>query len=215
MNQRAGQARGFFNRIGRRWDELRTEAFGTTFAMEAFIALLPREWTVADIGTGTGHLLPALSSHFAKVIAIEPAEVMLECARQRATGESLSNVELRNGDLTKLPADDECVDLAIAVLVLHHVPNPNEALAEMARVVRPGARVLIVEQESHENQAFYERMQDHWWGFDPKDLERRLVGTGFERVSCRRLLTAASDEGSPDSPSLFVLTGFRNGCDET
>lgn len=211
VNQRAGQSPGFFNRIGRRWDELRTEAFGTAFAMEAFIALLPREWTVADIGTGTGHLLPALSSHFAKVIAIEPAEVMLKCARQRATGEDLSNVELRNGDLTKLPADDECVDLAIAMLVLHHVANPNEALAEMARVVRSGGRVLIVEQESHENQSFYERMQDHWWGFDPRDLERRLVGTGFENVSSRRLLTAASDEGSPDSPSLFVLTGIRSG----
>lgn len=210
LSLRTGSAHGFFNRLGRRWDELRTEAFGSTFAMEAFTALLPLEWTVADIGTGTGYLLPALSAQFRKVIAIEPAEMMLECARQRVASANLSNVELRTGDLTKLPAADGCVDLAIAMLVLHHVEKPNEALAELARIVRPGGRVLIVEQESHENQAFYERMQDHWWGFDRRDFEKRLGSTGFANVKTRRLLTAGSDEGSPDSPPLFVVTGVRS-----
>lgn len=210
IGQRGNDGPGFFNRIGRRWDELRTEAFGPSFAMEAFIALLPREWHVADIGTGTGHLLPTLAAHFESVLAVEPAEGMRTCAQQRIAQTGFENVEIRPGDLTRLPIDTGLIDLAIAMLVLHHVPNPDEALREIARIVRPGGRVLIVEQQSHENQDFYERMQDHWWGFDSNDLQRRLAATGCTQIQCKKLLTAASQEGLPDSPPLFVLTATRS-----
>ncbi len=200
---------GFFNRLGRRWDELRTDAFGAAFSMEAFVALLPRDWTVADIGTGTGHLLPTLSANFRRVIAVEPAEGMLECARGRVVQSRLTNVDLRQGDLTHLPLGDGEADLAIAMLVLHHVENPDDALRELRRIIRPGGRILIVEQEAHENQSFYERMQDRWWGFDAAGLSRRLTATGCEADQAHRLVTA-SREGSVDAPPLFALTATRS-----
>ncbi|MBX3396278.1 MAG: metalloregulator ArsR/SmtB family transcription factor [Phycisphaerae bacterium] len=210
IRQRGNEGPGFFNRIGRRWDELRTEAFGPSFAMEAFISVLPREWHVADIGTGTGHLLPTLATHFESVLAVEPAEGMRTCAQQRVAQTGFRNVEIRAGDLTQLPIDSKSIDLAIAMLVLHHVASPDEALQEIARILRPGGRVLIVEQQAHENQDFYERMKDLWWGFDSDDLQRRLAAIGCTRIQCRKLLTAASQEGLPDSPPLFVLTATRS-----
>ncbi len=205
LQHRRTDASRFFNRLGDRWDDLRDAAFGSAFVTEAFLSLLPRGWTVADVGTGTGSLLPILADHFQRVIAVDPAETMLACAKQRVEDHGSSNVTLHLGDLAKLPIEDARVDLAIAMLVIHHVRKPEEALTQMYRIVRPGGRVLIVEQEAHENQTFYERMQDLWWGFDPENLGRQLAATGFSSVR-HHPLTAA---GAADSPRLFVITGER------
>lgn len=208
LSRRTGDASGFFNRMGRRWDELRRAAFGDAFALEAFMALLPKTWKVADIGCGTGYLLPVLSGCFSHVTGVEPAESMLACAERRIAEHRLGNVSLIRGELASLPLPDASVDLAIAVLVLHHVPQPSEALSELARVVRTGGRLLIVEQQSHENQAFYERMQDLWWGFAPQELSALCRKAGFAGLHDSRLMTADSSAGA-DAPPLFVLTAER------
>lgn len=209
LRERTGAAGSFFERLGKRWDDLRISAFGDAFAMEAFLTLLPRNWTVADIGTGTGYLLPTLADNFQSVIAIDPAAAMLECARHRAADHGATNVTFHQGDLGRVPIDDNTCDLAIAFLVLHHVPQPAEALAEIHRVVRPGGHVLIVEQQSHENQKFYETMQDHWWGFDPADLARQTIASGFHSVRHRPLYSPRDQSRSIEAPSLFVLTGDK------
>lgn len=206
---RGGNATGFFNRIGKRWDDLRNEAFGDRFALEAFLPLLPHDWKVLDIGSGTGYLLPILSAHFAKVIAIDPAESMLECGRHRVAECGATNVEFHRGELGKLPIPTGSVDLAVALLVLHHVKQPQPALAEMRRALRRGGRVLLVEQEAHEDQDFYERMKDLWWGFSPGEFCSLLTETGFRDVESRRLHTAESTTGRVEAPPLFVVTARK------
>lgn len=215
LNHRTADDGGFFNRLGRKWDELRSSAFGDAFALEAMLALLPQQWTVADIGTGTGYLLPALARHFAKVMAVEPAETMLSCAKQRVKEAQLRNVRFFQGELASLPMKSKTCDLALAMLVIHHVPNPAKALAEMYRVVRPGGRVLIVEQQSHENQAFYERMQDQWWGFEARELASMLTAAGFRHVRYQSLMTTKSASRSDEAPPLFVLQGERPSEQQT
>jgi ubiquinone/menaquinone biosynthesis C-methylase UbiE/DNA-binding transcriptional ArsR family regulator len=209
LRQREDGTVGFFQRIGKRWDELREAAFGQAFAVEAFAALLPREWTVADIGTGTGFLLPTLASNFHHVIAVEPATTMLEFARQRILECGATNVALYAGDLDRLPIEDNACDLAIACLVLHHVAEPAKALTEMHRVVRPGGRILIIEQQSHENQAFYEMMQDRWWGFERSELARQVSAVGFTHARHQELRLAQMKSGAMESPGLFVLTAQK------
>lgn len=196
----------FFDRVGRQWDALREESFGTQFHLEAFLSLLPREWVVADIGTGTGYLLPVLARHFERVIGVDPVARMLDAARHRVEFHGLDNVDLRGGDLAVLPVSDASVDLAIASLVLHHVPAPRDALAELSRVVRPGGHILIVEQMSHRGEAFRERMQDRWWGFDPEELIDHLGSVGFADVRSVPLTTV---ERARDAPELFVVTGQK------
>ncbi len=209
LRRRQDETIGFFERIGNRWEELRKRAFGETFAIEAFLALLPTEWTVADIGTGTGTLLPLLSRHFQRVIAVEPTPAMLECARRRVDVHGARNITLQHGDLGHLQLKDGVCDLAIACLVLHHVAEPATALVEMHRVLRPGGYVLVVEQHQHENQSFQDMMGDHWRGFDPADLSRQIEAVGFARVRSRDLVTAAGKADSVDSPRLFVTTAWR------
>jgi ArsR family transcriptional regulator len=209
LQGRAPGGATFFERLGRRWDELREAAFGAAFAVEAFVSLLPREWTVADIGAGTGYLLPILADNFKAVIAVEPAAAMLACARQRVAEDRAAQVTFHQGEASALPMADRACDLAIACLVLHHVAEPRQALDELRRIVRPGGRVLIVEQRAHENQKFYEMMQDRWWGFEPADLAGQLAGAGFGAVRWHPLRWAGGRSAQVEAPGLFVLTGER------
>lgn len=197
----------FFERTGTRWDQLRIEAFGEAFHLEALSTLLPAEWTVADIGAGTGYLLPVLAARFRRVIAVEPVAAMLEVARKRPALRGATNVEFRTGALDRLPIETAELDLAIGSLVLHHVPEPESALRELHRCLRPGGRILIVEQASHEYETFYEHMGDLWWGFQPEQLCRWAQEAGF--VGARAIdLDAVRPSGrnSGQVPRLFALT---------
>lgn len=206
IQRRRATSEDFFERIGTRWDQLRLEAFGEAFHLEALTALLPAEWTVADIGTGTGYLLPILSARFTKVIAVEPAGAMLDAARERAEMRTAGNVAFREGSLDALPLEPGEADLAIASLVLHHVPRPVEALRELRRAVRGGGRLLIIEQREHGNHAFHERMGDHWRGFAPDQLEAWAREAGFSDARVLPLAYAKPQgRQTGEVPALYAL----------
>lgn len=191
----------FFERVGREWDTLREESFGGTFHLDALGELIPRLTCVAEIGFGTGYLLPVLARRFDRVIGVEPAQGMIDIARLRVERAGATNVEIRRGELGRLPLDDRSVDLAISMLVLHHVSAPREALVELARVIRPGGRVLIVEQDAHDAPTFHERMRDRWWGFERETFADWLERAGFSNVTIRDLPAAGA---AADAPGLFV-----------
>jgi ArsR family transcriptional regulator len=206
IRARRAESAGFFDTIGARWDQLRIEAFGETFHWEALAWLLPREWTVADVGTGTGYLLAGLSARFAQVIAVDPSEAMLQAAQARPELAAARNVSFRAGSLDRLPIESGTLDLAIASLVLHHVAEPPAALGELRRCVRPGGRLLIVEQESHHDAEFHGRMGDHWWGFEPAGLLNWTRQAGFTEAIVYPLATARpTTRRGMECPKLFAL----------
>jgi ubiquinone/menaquinone biosynthesis C-methylase UbiE/DNA-binding transcriptional ArsR family regulator len=203
---RQAEQADFFDTIGARWDQLRIEAFGEAFQLEALTWLLPADWTVADVGTGTGHLLGLLSSRFARVIAVDPAEAMLEAARNRPGLADADNISFRAGSLERLPIESDDLDLAIASLVLHHVSDPGAAISELRRCVRPGGRLLLIEQEPHHHAEFHERMGDRWWGFEPDTLADWTRQAGFDSVRIHPLPTARpTARRGIECPRLFAL----------
>jgi ArsR family transcriptional regulator len=198
----------FFDTIGARWDQLRIEAFGDAFHFEAMTWLLPQDWTVADIGTGTGYLLPLLNARFAQVIAVDPSETMLQAARHRPELKDAGNVSFRAGSLDRLPIDEDSLDLAIASLVLHHVTEPATALAELRRCLRAGGVLLLIEQEPHHFAEFHDRMGDRWWGFDPAELADQCREAGFADVQIKPLMMArTTSRRGMDCPKLFAAIG--------
>ncbi len=203
LRERKEMSREFFDSLGRQWDTLRLDSFGSRFELEAFMALLPDNWTVADIGTGTGYMLPLLARHFRRVIGVEPASRMIEAATERVEREGLENVELRTGELEELPISNGSVDLALAVLVLHHVASPASAVSELRRISRAGGALLLVEQYAHQSESFRTRMQDRWWGFEPGELITWLEAAGFGDCRYVRLATV---EHADDTPELFAVT---------
>ncbi len=95
---------------------------------------------------------------------------------------------------------------------MHHVPDPAAALAEIGRAVKPGGRVLIVEQQAHRCEAFHELMQDRWWGFEPEALARQVEAAGFTGARTRVLRSATSTSAAaPETPELFVMVAEKAG----
>ena len=95
-----------------------------------------------DVGTGAGALALALAPLVREVVGLDPVPELLELARARAA----PNTDFVEGDGAALPFPDAAFDLAGTLRTLHHVALPERVVAELARVTRPGGRVLVVDQ---------------------------------------------------------------------
>ena len=118
----------------------------------------------------------------------------------------LENVTLTAGDLADIPIGSDDVDLALSVLVLHHVEEPRGALREIGRVVRGGGMCLIVEQHPHDSDSFQERMHDLRRGISPDELCEAMEDAGFEVVSRNELVTVIRAD---DAPALHAVAARK------
>ena len=204
LARRSEASQQFFATSAGQWDKLRDELFGGTFAAEALLSLLSPDWIVADLGCGTGALLPTLAPQVGRVIGVDASDEMLSTARRRVAG--LDNVELRRGSLEALPLDAASIDVATLMLVLHHVPSPADALADAARVLKPGGRVLVTDMTPHDREEYRLRMGHVWLGFSEDHMRRLLAQAGFDKVRIHTLPPAADAKG----PALFAATGCKS-----
>jgi SAM-dependent methyltransferase/DNA-binding transcriptional ArsR family regulator len=204
---RADSADAFFGKHAPYWDELRAQWFGETFHLEGLLALLNPAWTVADIGTGTGAMLPLLSPHVQKVIAVDPSAAMLKGARTRIGNCSLTNVDLRQGAAEHLPLDLGVADVALLSLVLTYTPEPLRVLQEVRRILRAGGVVLILDLQPHEVQLFHEKLNHVHMGFSQEQLAAWLRQAGFGAIRWHPLSPrqARSKESATPIPDLFAL----------
>ena len=92
---------------------------------------------VVDVGCGTGRFTQALQQQGARTVGVDLDPGMLTVAAERAAGPWLV------ADAARLPFGDQAFDLAVAVTVLEFVADPGRVLAELARVTRPGGRVVV------------------------------------------------------------------------
>jgi SAM-dependent methyltransferase len=95
---------------------------------------------VLEIGVGTGRIALPLAPHVHRVFGIDLARPMLRRLRAKRTSEPLDVVE---GDITRLPFPSHTFDAAVAVHIFHLVPGWRDAIRELARVLRPGARLIL------------------------------------------------------------------------
>jgi ArsR family transcriptional regulator len=191
----------FFATASGKWDKLRDELFGNDFAFRAIAGLIDDEWTVADLGCGTGAMTAILAPHVAHVIGVDASEEMLDAAKSRLA--AAKNIEFRKGSLEALPVAPASVDAATLMLVLHHLPSPADALAEAARILKPGGRVLIVDMAPHEKDDYRQQMGHVWLGFSEDQMKKMLGAAGFTHVKLHALPPAHSAKG----PALFMATG--------
>lgn len=205
--ERHADASTFFSRVAAGWDTLRDQLFGRRFLAPTLAALLPRDAVVVDLGAGTGHLIAQLAPFVDQVIGVDREPSMLAIARQRlaelpaATPPAADQVTLIEAPLEQVPLADASADLALLVLVLHHLPDPVAALAEARRLLRPTGRLVVVDMQPHETTAWRTFGHLHQ-GFSPETLAALAANAA---LALTRLVPLAPD---PDAqgPPLFVAT---------
>jgi SAM-dependent methyltransferase len=179
---------------------------------------------VADLGCGEGYLTIEASRFARRVIAIDRSDAVLERARQSAKRRRVKNVEWKRGELEKLPLPDDSVDVALLSQALHHAVNPAKALAEAARILRPGGRVLILDLRRHAESWVRERLGDKWLGFADDELTRLMedAGLGGVRLSvgARRVrdpftVLIASGTKTADTRATTATRGTKKRDDVT
>lgn len=203
LAERRTKSQEFFSSSAGQWDRLREELFGDRFHLAALAAFAGREWTVGDLGCGTGQVSAALAPFVARVIAVDASGAMLQAAKKRL--QAFEHVDLRRGELESLPIDDERLDAATLMLVLHHVPDPARALAEVARVLKPGGRVVVVDMLPHDRESYRQQMGHVWMGFSEDHITRVMSENGFDEVR----VVALSPDAKAKGPGLFVAAATK------
>ncbi len=203
LRDRRSKSQQFFTTSAGQWDKLRGELFGVSFHATALLGLLDPAWVVGDLGCGTGQVAEALAPWVQRVIAVDDSAAMLQAAKRRVR--ALANVEVRRGALEALPIDDASLDAVTCVLVLHHLPAPERALAEAARVLRPGGRLLLTDMMPHDREAYRHQMGHVWLGFSEAEVRRYLVDAGFDPGRVHPLPPDPEAQG----PTLFAVGAVR------
>jgi ubiquinone/menaquinone biosynthesis C-methylase UbiE/DNA-binding transcriptional ArsR family regulator len=204
-SERRTKSQEFFSSSAGQWDRLRDELFGDRVHLTALAALADADSVAGDLGCGTGQMSAALAPFVGRVIAVDASAAMLQAAKRRLS--TFDNVDLRRGDLEALPIDDQGLDVATLMLVLHHVPEPERALAEVARVLKPGGRVIIGDMLPHDREGYRQQMGHVWLGFSDEQMRRMLTEAGFGGIR----IVALAPDSRVKGPGLFAASGQKAG----
>jgi ArsR family transcriptional regulator len=179
--ERAAEAAVYFDRIAPRWDEIRS-LYAPEGNVEAAVvrAAGPGPFDrVVDLGTGSGRMLTLLGTRAKASVGLDLSQQMLNIARTNVARAGLKTVELRHGDIfaTRLPS--ESADLVVVHQVLHYLSDPVAALAEAARLVAPGGKLLIVDFAPHDLEFLRSEHQHRRLGFEDAEIGRWLEDAGL------------------------------------
>ena len=169
---RAAAAERWFEGHAGEWDAIRSLHVAESEVEAAMARVLGEAplGRLVDIGTGTGRMLELFAGRASHALGIDRSSEMLRLARAKLSAGGLETAELRQADLYALPLADGAADVAIIHHVLHFAQAPEAAIAEAARVLAPGGRLLIVDFAPHEREELRQRDAHVRLGFSDEQV---------------------------------------------
>ncbi len=126
-----------YNKIGKGYNH--TRRADPYIAGRLYALLAPQEGKIyLDIGCGTGNYTTKLADLGVQLIGVDPSELMLEQARNKN-----ENLQWLQGTAEQIPLANNAVDGVVATLTIHHWKDVDKAFSELARIMKPGARMVI------------------------------------------------------------------------
>ncbi len=178
---RAAAANAWFEANAGQWDAIRSLHIAESEVEAAIIRVLGDKpiGQLIDIGTGTGRMLELFGPQAAQVLGIDRSSEMLRLARAKLAERGLDRADLRQADLYALPLADGQADVAILHHVLHFAQQPGAAIAEAARVLNPGGRLLIADFAPHDREELRARDAHTRLGFSDDQVANWFDAAGL------------------------------------
>ena len=207
LAERARVASESFRRQGADWDEMRALDLPAAAVEAALLRLVPEQAdALLDIGTGTGRVLELLGPRISQGVGVDASKAMLALARARLARAGLSHCSVRLADMYRLPLADASFDIAVMQMVLHYAEEPQGALAEVARVLRPGGQLIVIDLAEHDQADVCARLAHRWPGFSDATMHDLLQGAGMRQGEPVLIAEAAVRAGPALAMRLWPAT---------
>ncbi len=209
--KRAALAQAYFDENAAEWDRIRSLHVAERDVEGAILeALGPGPFDLLlDLGTGTGRILELAAARAKQSIGIDTNREMLKCARVRLDKAGLTNCSVRLADIYNLPFPESSTDAVLIHQVLHFLDNPKAALAETARVLKPGGRLAIIDFAPHNLEFLREEHAHVRLGFAPGEIQAWLDECGIGISGYRELPAGNATE---NALTVAVWTGQKPGA---
>ncbi len=180
--QKAERAQAYFAENAAEWDELRKLHVSDDAVEGELLKLLGNKPvdTLLDLGTGTGRLLQLLEGVYRKAVGVDVSRDMLAVARTNLDKSGTSKATVRHGDIFNLPVEGQDFDLITIHQVLHFLADPQGAIVEAARVLRPGGRMVIIDLAPHSLEYLRDEHAHLRLGFETSVMADWLKAAGLE-----------------------------------
>lgn len=180
-DERREAADAFFAANAERWDEIRSLHVPEGEVEAALRRLLPDGGIgqLVDVGTGTGRMLELLGPGAERAVGVDASRQMLAFARANLDRAGLRHCSVRLGDMYQLPLPTGAFDTAIVHMVLHFADQPGAAIAEAARVLKPGGRLVLVDFAAHDMEQLLAAQAHRRAGFEAAEIARWCEAAGI------------------------------------
>ncbi|XSG82939.1 MAG: ArsR/SmtB family transcription factor [Methyloligella sp. ZOD6] len=203
---RAEAAQNYFKAHAKEWDRIRSLHVAEDQVEQAMMNALgegPFDLLV-DLGTGTGRILELFAGKAERALGFDVSHEMLSYARMKLEGAGFTHAQVRHGDLFHLPLTDNEADAVVVHQVLHFLEEPAAAIAEAARLLRPGGRLLIVDFAPHEVEFLREEQAHRRLGLASDQLQRWVSEAGLDLKSHQDLAPAETGDDQKLTVSLWL-----------
>jgi 2-polyprenyl-3-methyl-5-hydroxy-6-metoxy-1,4-benzoquinol methylase len=199
-----------FDERARDWDTPdRIARAAELAAMIRSVVPLARTDRLVDVGAGTGLLGLALVDDVGEVVLLDPSAGMIEVATAKLADGALPTVHAARHDLLADPPPAKPFDVAVSLLVLHHIADTRRALAAVRDLLRPGGWIALADLDTEDGSFHSEGSESiHHHGFDRAALETLTAEAGFVDVATRTAMVLDEDSRFAGY-SVFLLTGRR------
>ena len=179
IKERGEKGKEYFNKIASQWKMIRGEILGDLDLNSEIVKASGKSVCAADLGCGNGELVEKLMVKSGKVIGVDRSPGMLDEAGKYLKSLGIDGYDLRLGELAHLPVRDDETDCAVINMVLHYLDDPSAAVAEAARIVKKGGRLIIAEIDSHGDESLRINHGHRWLGFSSDTVKGWINRNGF------------------------------------